>query len=102
METSSSSPAQRIKPNHRALNYKRSRSMLLELAKPVALLLCLLSLFAVFHTIFFTLEDPQLLLQPHQAIRDRVIDSILLLVLSAGISVVGAYIFREADAYPHP
>jgi len=76
--------------------------MLLELAKPVALLLCLLSLFAVFHTIFFTLEDPQLLLQPHAAIRDRIIDSLLLLALSAGISLVGAYIFREAEPYPHP
>jgi hypothetical protein len=57
--------------------------MLLELAKPVALLLCLLSLLTVFHTVFFTLEDPQLLLQPHQALRDRIIDSVLLLALSA-------------------
>jgi hypothetical protein len=76
--------------------------MLLELAKPVALLLCLLSLFAVFHTIFFTLEDPQLLLQPHQAIRDRIIDSLLLLTLSAGISLFSALIFREAEPYPRP
>jgi hypothetical protein len=76
--------------------------MLLELAKPVALLLCLLSLFAVFHTIFFTLEDPQLLLQPHPAIHDRIVDSLLLLALSAGISIVGAFIFREAEPDPHP
>jgi hypothetical protein len=75
--------------------------MLLELAKPVALLLCLLSLFAVFHTVFFTHEDPQLLLQPHQAIRDRIIDSVLLLALSAGISLAGAFLFREAEPDPH-
>jgi hypothetical protein len=76
--------------------------MLLELAKPVALLLCLLSLLTVFHTVFFTLEDPQLLLQPHQAIRDRIIDSVRLLALSAGISLVGAFIFRETEPHPRP
>jgi hypothetical protein len=76
--------------------------MLLELAKPVALLLCLLSLYAVFHTVFFTLEAPQLLLQPHQAIRDRIIDSLFLLALSAGISFIGGLIFREAEPSPHP
>jgi hypothetical protein len=76
--------------------------MLLELAKPVALLLCLLSLFAVFHIVFFTLEDPQLLLQPHQAIRDRIFDSMLILALSAGISLIGGLIFREAEPLPHP
>ncbi len=76
--------------------------MLLELAKPVALLLCLLSLYAVFHTVFFTLEDPQLLLQPHRAMRDRIIDSLLLLALSAGISLIGGLIFRESQPPPHP
>jgi hypothetical protein len=76
--------------------------MLLELAKPVALLLCLLSLYAVFHTLFFAVEDPHLLLQPHQAFRDRIIDSLLLLALSAGICLLGGLIFREAEPYPHP
>jgi hypothetical protein len=76
--------------------------MLLELAKPVALLLCLLSLYAVFHTLFFTIEDPHLLLQPHQAFRDRIIDSLLLLALSAGICLIGGFIFREAEPPPHP
>ena len=76
--------------------------MLLELAKPVALLLCLLSLYAVFHTLFFTIEDPHLLLQPHQAFEDRIIDSLLLLALSAGISLIGGFIFREAEPPPHP
>lgn len=77
-------------------------STLLELAKPVALLLSLLSLYAVFHTLFFSMEDPHLLLQPHQAFRDRIIDSLLLLTLSAGICLLGGFIFREAEPYPHP
>ncbi|WP_158943640.1 hypothetical protein [Granulicella sp. S190] len=76
--------------------------MLLELAKPVALLLCLLSLLALFHTVFLTMEDPHLLLQPHQAIRDRIFDSLLLLILSAGISLVGGLIFRESEPLPPP
>jgi hypothetical protein len=71
--------------------------MLLEIAKFVALALCLLSLYAVFHTLFFAIEDPHLLLQPHKAFDDRIIDSILLLALSAGISFVGGLIFREAE-----
>ncbi|MEO6806603.1 MAG: hypothetical protein ABI286_07930 [Edaphobacter sp.] len=73
--------------------------MLLELAKPVALILCLLSLFALFHTLFFAIEDPHLLLQPHQAFVDRILDTLLLLALSAGISILGGFIFREAE--PH-
>jgi hypothetical protein len=76
--------------------------MLLELAKPVVLLLCLLSLFAVFHTLFFSIEDPHLILQPHQAFDDRIIDSLLLLTLSAGICILGSFIFREAEPHPHP
>ena len=76
--------------------------MLLELAKPVALLLCLLSLCSVFHTLFFTIEDPHLILQPHQAFRDRIIHSLLLLALSAGICLLGGLIFREAEPDPHP
>ena len=76
--------------------------MLLELAKPVALLLCLLSLYAVFHTLFFSIEDPHLILQPHQAFDDRIIDSLLLLALSAAISFLSGLIFREAEPLPHP
>ncbi|HXC95921.1 MAG TPA: hypothetical protein VNU92_09465 [Edaphobacter sp.] len=74
--------------------------MVLEIAKPVALLLCLLSLYAVFHTLFLTMEDPHLLLQPHRAFDDRIFDSLLLLILSAAISTLGGLIFREAE--PHP
>jgi hypothetical protein len=76
--------------------------MLLELAKPVALVLCLLSLYAVFHTLFFAIEDPHLLLQPHKAFDDRIIHSTLLLALSAGISLIGGLIFREAEQSPQP
>jgi hypothetical protein len=76
--------------------------MLLELAKPVALLLCLFSLCFVFHTAFLTFEDPALLLQPHQAFNDRIIDSLLLLALSAGIAILAGLIFREAEPLPHP
>jgi hypothetical protein len=75
--------------------------MLLELAKPVALLLCLLSLYAVFHTLFFAIEDPHLVLQPHQAFVDRILDSVLLLALSAGICLLGGLIFRESEPSPH-
>jgi hypothetical protein len=76
--------------------------MPLELAKPVALVLCLLSLFAVFHTLFLSIEDPHLILQPHQAFDDRIIDSLTLLAISAGICLIGSFIFRESAPYPHP
>jgi hypothetical protein len=61
--------------------------MLLELAKPVALVLCLLSLYAVFHTLFFSIEDPHLILQPHQAFVDRILDSVLLLATTLPMQI---------------
>jgi hypothetical protein len=76
--------------------------MLLELAKPVALILCLLSLYAVFHTLFLSIEDPHLILQPHQAFIDRILDSVLLLAISAGICLLGGLLFRESQPHPHP
>jgi hypothetical protein len=76
--------------------------MLLELAKPVALLLCLLSLYALFHTLFFAIEDPQIIFQPHQALDDRVVHALRLFALSAAISLIGGIIFREAEPRPHP
>ncbi len=75
--------------------------MLLELAKLVALLLCLLSLYAVFHALFFTIEDPHLFLQPHQAFRDNIIDSLLLLALSAGICLHRRLHLSRSRASPH-
>jgi hypothetical protein len=61
--------------------------MLLELAKPVTLLFCILSLLEVFHTAFLgTTID----------IHRRVYDSLALLVLAAGISVISGLVFRES------
>jgi hypothetical protein len=61
--------------------------MLVEVAKPVALLLCMLSLFAVFHTAF---------LVPGSDLQEKIWDSLKLLVLAAGISLVSGLIFCES------
>lgn len=61
--------------------------MLLEVAKPIALLLCLLSLCAVFHTAF---------LVPASDLHQTILDSLELLSLAAGISVISGLIFRES------
>jgi hypothetical protein len=71
--------------------------MLLELAKPVALLLCILSLLMVFHAAFLSLEDPNLIPQPHHALEQRFADSLLLLSLSAAIAFTGGQIFRATE-----
>ena len=73
---------------------------MLELAKPVALLLCLLSLYALFHTAFLSTGNPELLL-PNQALHDRIADSLLLFGLSAGICIVSGLLFREDASEPH-
>jgi hypothetical protein len=75
--------------------------MLLEIAKPVALLFCLLSLYALFHTAFLmpgTFE----VLNPGPALQDRIIDSLTLFALATGICVVSGLIFRESTPKPHP
>jgi hypothetical protein len=61
---------------------------LVEVAKPVTLLLSILSLYVVFHTAF---------LIPGRTVHDRLWDSLDLLVLAAGISVVSGLIFREGE-----
>jgi hypothetical protein len=61
--------------------------MLLEVAKPVALLLCMLSLCAVFHTAF---------LVPASDLHQTILDSLELLSLAAGISLISGLIFRES------
>jgi hypothetical protein len=61
---------------------------LVEVVKPVTLLLCILSLYAVFHTAF---------LIPGRTVEERMWDSLGLLVLAAGISVVSGLIFREGE-----
>jgi hypothetical protein len=61
--------------------------MLVEAVKPVALLLCLLSLCAVFSTAF---------LVPASGLEQRIWDSTILLSLAAGICVASGMLFREA------
>jgi hypothetical protein len=62
---------------------------LVEVVKPITLLLCILSLYAVFHTAF---------LIPGRTVHDRLWDSLALLGLAAGISFVAGLIFREGEA----
>jgi hypothetical protein len=62
--------------------------MLLEVAKPVALGLCLLSLLAVFHAAF---------LVPATGFEQRIWDSVMLLSLAAGICLSSGLIFRESE-----
>jgi hypothetical protein len=61
--------------------------MLLEIAKPIALVLCLVSLCAVFYAAF---------LAPVSDLEQRIWDSIILLSLAAGISLSGGMMFRES------
>lgn len=67
--------------------------MLLEIVKPVALLLCMLSLYAVFHTAF---------LIPASDLHDTIWDSLELLTLAGGISLISGLIFRESEAKAGP
>jgi hypothetical protein len=79
------------------------QSALLEFAKLAALLLCMLSLYGVFRTLFLSFEDPHtILLQPPEIFTNRLLDALLLIVISAAISFLGAIIFRESEPEPHP
>jgi uncharacterized membrane protein (GlpM family) len=62
--------------------------MFLELAKPIALMSCILSLYAVLYTAF---------LNPTSELDQKIYDSLSLLALSAVISIIGGLIFREAQ-----
>ena len=61
--------------------------MLLEAAKPIAVLLCMVALCALFYTAF---------LVPASVLEQRVWDSLVLLSLTAGICLSSAMLFREA------
>jgi hypothetical protein len=61
--------------------------MLVEVAKPVTLVFCILSLYALFHTAF---------LVPASDMHQRICDSLGLLALAATISLIGGFIFRDA------
>jgi hypothetical protein len=77
-------------------------STLLEFAKLAALLLCMLSLYAIFRTLFLSIDTPQPIFQLPQVLTNRVLNALLLLSLSAAISLLGGIIFREAEPDPHP
>ncbi|HUZ96915.1 MAG TPA: hypothetical protein VMU57_18575 [Edaphobacter sp.] len=65
--------------------------MLTEVAKPIALLLCMLSLCAVFQTAF---------LVPASDLHQTILDSLELLLMAAGISLISGLIFRESAEEP--
>lgn len=68
--------------------------MLLDVAKPVALVLCMVSLCAVFYSAF---------LVPASGLEQRSWDSVILLSLAAGICLTSGMLFREpADAGTEP
>ena len=77
-------------------------SALLEFAKLAALLLCMLSLYAIFRTLFLSIETPRPILQSPQVFTNRILNALLLIALSAAISLLGGIIFREAEPDPHP
>lgn len=60
--------------------------MMLEIAKPVALGLCMLSLCAVFYTAF---------LVPASDLEQKTWDSLILLSLAAGVCLASGMLFRE-------
>jgi hypothetical protein len=76
------------------------QSALVEFAKLGALLLCMLSLYVVFRTLFLSIEDSHAILQPPQIFTNRMLDALLLIALSAAISLLGGIIFRESEPKP--
>jgi hypothetical protein len=77
------------------------QSTLLEFAKLGALLLCMFSIYVVFRTLFLSIEDSHAILQPPQIFTNRILDALLLIALSAAISLLGGIIFRESEPKPH-
>ncbi len=75
--------------------------MLLEIAKPVALLLCLLSLYALFHAVFMVPAGNYPALSDLE-IHAKILNTLILFAFSAANSIVGGLIFRETDSRPHP
>lgn len=60
---------------------------MVEVAKPIALVLCMLSLCAVFYTAF---------LVPASGLEQRALNSVILLTFAAGICLTSGMLFREA------
>jgi hypothetical protein len=65
--------------------------MLRELAKPVTLVLCILSLYAVFATAF---------LIPENSLQTKIYDSLGVLALACGFALVSGIVFRDAEPAP--
>jgi hypothetical protein len=63
-------------------------NLIIEIARPIALIFCILSLYAVFHAAF---------LDPAGDVRQRIWDGGIMLGLSAAICLIGGLVFR-ADA----
>ena len=59
--------------------------MLEEVARPVSLISCILSLYAVFSAAFLT---------PTSDMSQRICDALAMLALAAGISLIGGLVFR--------
>ena len=61
--------------------------MLRELAKPVTLAMCILSLYALFATAF---------LVPGDDLQEKIVDSLCVLALAGGFALVSGVVFRDA------
>jgi hypothetical protein len=65
--------------------------MFVDIAKLVTLIACILCLYALFYTAF---------LIPSTDMNQRIYDSLALLALAAGISMIGGLVFRGATQEP--
>jgi hypothetical protein len=76
----------------KAVNFNiERRKMLVEIAKPVSFIFCILSLYSVFHTAF---------LVPASDLHQRIYDSLAVLALSAAISFLSGLSFRATEPEP--
>lgn len=77
--------------------------MLLDVAKPVALLLCVLSLCALFDAAFLAPGILDLLPGlPGSTLNTQILDFLPLFGLSTAICIVSGFLFREAEPEPRP
>ncbi|MEI9978865.1 MAG: DUF6869 domain-containing protein [Edaphobacter sp.] len=76
-------------------------STLLEFSKLGALLLCMLSLYVVFRSLFLTIEVPHTILQPPEIFTSHLLNALFLITISAAISLLGGVIFRESEPRVH-
>jgi hypothetical protein len=67
-------------------------NMFVEIAKPITLVSCILSLYALFHAVF---------LAPSLGVHRQICDSLGMLALAAGVSLIGGFIFRDSSPAPH-